>query len=453
MAAKLPTTELVLLRRLAHEQLANRVPSIVAAVVRKGEIAWSGARGFVEGQKPGNDTQYRLGSITKSIVAANVLRLRDEGKLALNDPLDKHVPGTAFGSLTIAQLLSHTGGLTSESPGSWWERSVGDDWAALDASLATGAIKNRPGSRFHYSNVDYGVLGEVIARQRGISWFDAVRKEVLAPLGMSRTTDHPLAPHATGFAVHPFADVLLPEPSPDAGAMAPAGQLWSTVNDLARWTAFVGGDTGDVLSPETVAEMREMVAVDDTDSWSSGYGLGLQLIRQQGRRFAGHSGSMPGFLACTLIDPATQTGALVLANTTAGFAVAQLTIDLITLTDEHEPALPHEWKPSTVDPDLLSLTGLWHWGPTPYHLRVLPEGWFTLTPAQGNGRSSRFRPLGEDTWLGLDGYYAGETLRVGRNADGTPNHLDLVTFIFTRTPYDPSAPIPGGADEGGWRIE
>jgi hypothetical protein len=196
--------------------------------------------------------------------------------------------------------------------------------------------------------------------------------------------------------------------------------------------------------------MREMVTVDDGDAWNIGYGLGLQLVRHEGRRFAGHTGSMPGFVACTMIDPATQTGALVLANTTAGVAVVQLAIDLVTIAEEHEPALPPDWRPSTVDPKLLPLTGLWHWGPTPYHLRLLPEGSFALSPVDSPGRASRFRPGGEDVWVGLDGYYAGETLRVGRASDGTPNHLDLVTFIFTRTPYDPSAPIPGGVDERGW---
>jgi CubicO group peptidase (beta-lactamase class C family) len=446
----LPTTDLALLRRLAHEQASTRAPSVVAAVIRDGELAWWGGRGFVDGERPDDNTQYRLGSITKSIVAVNVMRLRDEGKLDLNDPLEKHVTGTSFGSATIAQLLSHTSGLTSESPGSWWERSPGADWAALDKSLATGAIKNRPGSRFHYSNVGYGVLGELVARYRGTGCLDAVHAEILKPLGMSRTTPDAQAPHTTGYAVHPFADVLLPEPSPDAGAMAPAGQLWSTVNDLARWTAFVGGHTGDVLSPDTVAEMREMVTVDDGDAWNIGYGLGLQLLRHQGRRLAGHTGSMPGFVACSLIDPATQTGALVLANTTAGVAVVQVAIDLITIAEEHEPALPADWRPSTVDPKLLPLTGLWHWGPTPYHLRLLPEGSFMLSPVDAAGRASRFRPDGEDAWIGLDGYYAGETLRVGRASDGTPNHLDLATFIFTRTPYDPSAPIPGGVDETGW---
>ncbi|GHF43749.1 CubicO group peptidase (beta-lactamase class C family) [Amycolatopsis bartoniae] len=449
----LVTTESALLRRLATEQAAARVPSIVAAVVRDGEVVWWGARGSVDGTPPDDDTQYRLGSITKSLVAVLVMRLRDEGRVDLNDPLEKHVPGTSFGSSTVGQLLSHTGGLTAESPGSWWERTPGGDWAALQASLASDAVKNRPGSRFHYSNVGFGVLGELVARHRGRSWLEALRVEVLAPLGMTRTTPHPSGRHAQGYAVHPFADLLLPEPSPDAGAMAPAGQLWSTVRDLARWTSFVGGDTGDVLRPETMAEMRAVATVEDGDSWTSGYGLGLQLVRHQGRRLAGHTGSMPGFLATNLVDEVSGTGALALANTTSGPAILGLVVDLIGLADEHEPKLPPEWRPSEVDRGLLELTGLWHWGPTPYLLRLIPGDLFELTPVRGSGRASRFRRVGQDEWLGLDGYYAGETLRVGRGADGVPLYLDLVTFVFTRTPFDPAAPVPGGVDDGGWRVE
>jgi CubicO group peptidase (beta-lactamase class C family) len=450
----LPTTDLALLRRVATEQATNRAPSLVAAVVRDGELVWSGARGFVDGiggEQPDDDTQYRLGSITKSLVAALVLRLRDEGGLDLNDPLDKHLPGTAFGATTIAQLLAHTGGLTAESPGSWWERSEGNDWPALESSLSTGEIKHRAGRRFHYSNVGYGVLGELVARMRGTSWLDALRTEITGPLGMSRTSPHPEGKHAPGWAVHPFADVLLPEPAPDAGAMAPAGQLWSTVRDLARWTAFVGGHTGEVLHPDTVAEMREVAVVDDGGSWTAGYGLGFQLVRSGGRRLAGHTGSMPGFVSCSLIDPATGTGALAMANSTAGVAVVPLVLDLIAIVDDYEPRLPDEWRAVATDTRQLELTGLWHWGPSPFHLRLLPGGGFNLAPTEGSGRASRFRPLGEDEWLGLDGYYAGETLRVVRGADGRPQHLDLATFIFTRTPYDSAAPIPGGVDEQGWR--
>lgn len=447
----LPTTEFALLRRVATEQADGRAPSLVAAVIRDASIVWSGARGFVDDATPDEFTLYRIGSITKSLVAVVVMRLRDEGRLDLNDPLDKHVPGTTFGDATVGQLLSHAGGVGSESPGTWWERSPGGDWSDLSAELSGEDLKHRPGRRFHYSNLGYGALGELVARLRGRSWLDAVRAEVLDPLAMSRTTAQPNGPHARGLAVHPFADVVLPEPAYDAGAMAPAGQLWSCVRDLANWTAFVGGRTGEVLHPDTVAEMREAAVIDDSGPWTAGYGLGLQLVRVGGKRLAGHTGSMPGFLACTLIDPATQTGAVALTNTTSGVGILSLAADLISLADEHEPPLPQQWRPARIDKALLELTGLWHWGPAPYHLRILPNGWLDLAPAGGPGRTSRFRPLDHDRWLGLDGYYAGETLTVHRDTAGTPHHLDLATFVFTRTPYDPSAPVPGGVDEAGWR--
>ena len=314
--------------------------------------------------------------------------------------------------------------------------------------------RHRAGERFHYSNVGYGALGQLIAELRGTSWTSALAEEVLAPLEMTRTTTMPAAPHAPGLAVHPYADVLMPEPTPDAGAMAPAGQLWSTLTDLARWVRFIGGDTGGVLAPETVAEMRFPAAVEDGSAWTSGYGLGLQTFRSEGRQYAGHGGSMPGFLASVVVDPATTTGALAMTNTTAGVGVSALTFDLIKLADEYEPALPVEWVPQPSVPSaLLALTGEWFWGPIPFVLRLLGDGWLDLRPASGAGRGSRFRPVREDVWEGLEGYYAGETLRLHRHADGSPHHMDLATFVFTRTPYDPTAPIPGGLDMGTWPTE
>ncbi|WP_432934043.1 serine hydrolase domain-containing protein [Microbispora sp. CA-135349] len=445
-------TARALLRRLAAEQAESRVPSLVAAIVRDGEIAWFGARGRVGDEPPTRDTQYRIGSITKTFVATAVMRLRDEGRLDLLDPLDKHVPGTPLGDVTVAQLLSHSGGLTAESPGQWWERTPGVPAGDLIAALGPESARHRPGRRYHYSNLGFALLGELIARKRSAPWDEVVREEILEPLGMRDTTPRPRAPHATGYAVHPWADVLLPEPENDHGAMAPAGQMWSTAADLARWAAFMGGDTGEVLRPATVAEMREPAVVDDGDIWTRGYGLGLQLARHIGpggpRRLAGHTGSMPGFLATVWADPADGVAVLWMANTTSG--MRNLDTALLDILAEHEPPLPAEWSPSPVDEDLLALTGPWYWGPTPYVLRVLPHGGLSLTPVSGQGRASRFVRQADGTWLGLDGYYAGETLRVVRSPGGV-THLDLNTFVFTREPYDPAAPVPGGVDPAGWR--
>jgi hypothetical protein len=90
--------------------------------------------------------------------------------------------------------------------------------------------------------------------------------------------------------------------------------------------------------------------------------------------------------------------------------------------------------------------GVWFWGPAPYVLRASGAGLLHLGPLPGrHGRSSRFAARDDGTWVGLDGYFAGEPLRIAED------HLDLGTFVFTRTPYDPEAPVPGGVDERGWR--
>lgn len=453
MSTVLPATEQDLTRRIATEQRDRRVPSLVAAVVRDGGPVWTGARGRVDGEPPTDDTQYRIGSITKTFVGVLVMRLRDEGLLGLADPLSKYVPGTGFGDRTIGQLLAQASGITAEPPGEWWERSPGRDWAEVAAATGPETVKLRAGRQFHYSNLGFGALGEVVARLRGSDWWSVTRSEILAPLGMDRTTPMPEAPHASGWAVHPWADVLMPEPAHDAKGMAPAGQLWSTVTDLARWTAFLCGDTGGVLAPDSLAEMREPAVVEDGSTWHSGYGLALQLLRDRGRSLAGHTGSMPGFLAAIWAHPEESTGALVLMNTTSGVPVSTLAADLVDILARHEPRPPAEWRPLTsVDPDLLALTGPWYWGPAGFALRLGAGNWLELGALTNPAAVRfRFRPNGDGTWTGLDGYYAGEKLRVVRREDGTVSHLDLNTFVLTRTPYDPSAPIPGGLDADGWR--
>ncbi|WP_220187931.1 serine hydrolase domain-containing protein, partial [Pseudonocardia pini] len=310
----LPSTERLLLARVARAQRDGRCPSLVAGVVRDGGLAWSAGRGAVE--EPATDVQYRLGSISKTVCAITVLRLRDEGLLDLSDPLERHLPGTPLGDRTLTQLLSHTGGVTSESPGPWWERTPGGDLAALGLTEADGVLP--AGRRFHYSNLGFGLLGELVARARGRSWDEVARDEVLHPLGMRRTTPRPTGRAAQGYAVHPWSDELLPEPEHHAGVMAPAGQLWATATDLGRLGAFLLGDGGDVLGPATIEEMTLPAGVDFSGpNWSS-YGLGVQVQRHEGHTLVGHGGSMPGFLAGLWADREDRIAALALANVTTG---------------------------------------------------------------------------------------------------------------------------------------
>jgi CubicO group peptidase (beta-lactamase class C family) len=435
----LPSTARTLLARTARVQRGGRAPSLVAGVVRAGGLAWSAGRGDVP--EPHTDVQYRLGSISKTITAVVVMRLRDEGLVHLDDALDQHLPGTPFGDRTIGQLLSHLAGASAESPGGWWERTPGgslEDLALGKDDIVLGAAR-----RFHYSNLGFGLLGELVARKRGTSWEDAVTTEVLAPLGMTRTTPRPTAPAAPGLAVHPWADVVLPEPEHDAGVMAAAGQLWATLADLGRFAAFLLGDTADVLDPATLEEMAVPAGVDSSAPGWSAYGLGLQVLRVDGRTLVGHGGSMPGFLAGVFVDRQEQTGAVSLANTTTGLDA--VVFGLLEDLRAAEPRIVEPWTPSP-SPVPLDRLGVWFWGPSPYALRSIGGGLLHLGPLPGRpGRASRFSRRDDGTWVGLDGYFAGEALRIAED------HLNLDTFVFTRTPYDPAAPVPGGVDGRGWR--
>jgi CubicO group peptidase (beta-lactamase class C family) len=450
----LPGTRRALLHRIAVAQAEGRAPSLVAAVVRDGQAVWHGARTSVDGHAPDENVQYRIGSITKTFTAVLVLRLRDAGALDLEDPLEKHLPGSGAGEATVAQLLAHTGGLAAESPGPWWERTPGSLRPELTDVLGSQPVLHPAGRRFHYSNPGYSLLGALVEELRGAPWDDVLRREVLEPLGLHRTSARPQHPHAGGWAVHPWADVMLPEPTEDFGRMAAAGQLWSTTGDLARFAAFLAHGDDRVLSAETLREMRTPAAPAElTDLVDGGtYGLGLRIENQGGRLLVGHSGSVPGFLASLTLSVADDVAAVVLANCTSGPMVSQVATDLVRIVAEAEPRIPEPWKPlRDVDRSVLELAGQWYWGTHPFALRITADGLVSLGPLSGGGRRSRFRVNGDGTWTGLEGYFAGEVLRAVRRPDGTVDHLDLGSFVFTRQPYDEGADVPGGVDPEGWR--
>ncbi|MEU3514253.1 serine hydrolase domain-containing protein [Streptomyces sp. NPDC006654] len=450
----LPATRRALLHRIAVAQAEGRAPSLVAAVVRGGRTVWHGARTSVDGHGPDENVQYRIGSITKTFTAVLVLRLRDEGLLDLGDPLEKYLPGTGAGEATIIQLLAHTAGLAAESPGPWWERTPGSLRPELSDVLGEQPLLHPVGRRHHYSNPGYTLLGALVEELRGAPWEQVLQREVLEPLGLDRTSAQPQAPHAGGWAVHPWADVMLPEPLEDLGRMAPAGQLWSTTGDLARFAVFLTAGDDRVLSAESVREMRVPAAPAEPADVLDGatYGLGLQIQRRDGRLLVGHSGSLPGFLAGLTISVDEDVAAVVLANCTSGPLTSTVGADLVRIVAEAEPRIPEPWRPlNRVDPAVLELAGQWYWGTHPFVLRVTADGLVSLGPLSGAGRRARFRPNGDGTWTGLEGYYAGELLRPVRRPDGVVSHLDLGSFVFTRQPYDETSPVPGGVAPEGWQ--
>jgi CubicO group peptidase (beta-lactamase class C family) len=428
----------------AREQATARMPSLVAGVVRDGALVWDGWHGeHTGGPPPGSDLQYRIGSITKTMTAVLVLQLRDVGALDLGDRLDAHLPGAPFGDRTLRALMSHSSGLPSEPPGPWWERSAGVDLTALTDALTDAAAPLPVGQQYHYSNLAWALLGEAAARRGGDSWWSQVERRILRPLGMERTTYLPVAPAATGYSVHHFAGTLTEEPATDTRAMAPAGQVWSTIADLARYAAFLAGGHDEVLSPQTLEEMAIPQSGAAETGLEVGYGLGLRLVSGGSGTLVGHTGSMPGFLAGLLVDPVRRTGAVCLANGTSGMRCEGLPRDLLQTLEDAEPTVTPPWTPTTAVPEAVAeLLGVWHWGNTALAFGYDGEQ-LTVADLGDNVLTYRFRPEPDGSFLGTLGYHIGERLRVVRTADGSVSHLECATFVYTRAPYDPAAPIPG----------
>jgi len=428
-----PDTAAALYADVAAAQSEWKLPSINAGVLQDGKLAWTGSRGKIadgQGLAPGPDVQYRIGSITKTLTAVLVMQCRDEGLLSLNDAVGKHLPGVAFGDLTIRQLLAHSGGMNAEPEGAWWERNPGVSFETLTAAMDESQAVGKPDRRHHYSNLGYALLGEIAARLRGAAWMELVASRILDPLEMRRTTYFPVRPAAQGFSVHPFNGRHEQEPAYDAGAMAPAGQLWSTIEDLAKYAAFWIDPGYDVLNRDTVDEMAAPTAGDPREALAASYGLGLRMHADDPHLFVGHTGSMPGFLAGLFVDRARRLGGITLANATTGGVrgVPMLAIDLLRTLASYEPPVAAEWLPEPELSQGSELLGPWYWGNTPYLLTVA-DGTLLLRGLNG-GRQSRFIPEGRDLYRGLDGSFAGEYLRVI-----APDHLDLATYTLTRTPY------------------
>lgn len=417
---------------VAAAQAIGRAPSLVAAVIRDGEVVHVSGAG--QTPPPSRDTQYRIGSITKTMTAAAVLGLRDEGRLSLDDPIGQYVSGLppAAGRRRLRELLSHTAGLQAEPEGLWWESHADVSIADLVGALTESKVVFAPYERHHYSNLAFGLLGAAVVSVTGVSWWQAVRDRLLDPLGLRRTTYQAVEPFARGYVVHPWYQTLHEQPRHDHGAMAPAGQLWSTVDDLAKWAAFLASPAG------PAAEMAAPVVIYDSDRWTGGYGLGLNLWRQGERVFAGHVGSMPGYLAVVAVHRPSGTGAVALANsyTLNGMDIGDLGCALVAavLDGEPEPA-PAAWRPAPEPPaEVVELCGHWWWMGIGFEASWdAVRGELVLASLRPPRETWKFVRDG-GRWRGRDGSIAGEFLTPLRDETGAVTALDIATYVLTRSP-------------------
>jgi len=418
-----------------REQRDKRLPSVAAAVVRDGDTIWEtavGAADVAEKRDATPETQYRVGSITKTFTAAAVMHLRDAGKLGLDDTLDVHIPGAAHAP-TIRGLLSHTSGMQRETQDDGWLTLRFAPAEELVATLGDAEQVLPSGARYHYSNLAFALLGIVVERASGVPYTEYVRTRILKPLGLRRITFEPEQPAAVGYLVDAFREGAVPERGVETGAWISAGQMWGTVGDLCRWAAFLASPDESVLSRATVEEMRTVQTIADHDRWTSGYGLGLALRRDGERILAGHGGAMPGFIAGVLVSPSDRIGAAALTNSSEA-EVEPLVVQLIARTVDVWPVTPEPWRFEELPPvDVESMLGIWWLEGTQMTFRWRDgklEGRIVGIPDWRP--SSVYEREGDDRWRTVSGPEQGEVLRVERGADGAVTRMIWAGYPVTR---------------------
>lgn len=272
------------------------------------------------------DTTFQIGSIGKSMTALAVLQLAQAGRLDLNAPVSAHLPWFAlpsrFGPVTLRHLLSHTAGLpagTDFTPAARYE-----GFALRETEAAW-----EPGSRFHYSNTGYKLLGWLLEDITGQDYGSVIRRRVLEPLGMTAT--EPVITHATR---HRMATGYVPlhddRPYRQSDILIPAtwmeypvgdGSQASTANDMARyarvWLNGGRGEIGPVASPALYSMMTTpAISMSRGDAYQHDYGYGFGIISHQadGHHFIGHGGSTVGFRAIMLTDQTDGLGVVIMCN-------------------------------------------------------------------------------------------------------------------------------------------
>ena len=437
----MPEAELLLRfdRLLGKAQSEQRMPSVSACVFRGDEIVWERVIGVADIDARHDATAdhvYRIGSITKTFTAVLIMQLVNEGRIALDAPMRTYLPEAPVGP-TIRMALSHMTGLQREPPGEIWETMVSPTREELIAGLEDAEFVLAPGETWHYSNLIFALLGEIVMRCRGATYADVLQSRILDPLGLTRTSLRPDEPKARPYYVHPHTDTASIEPDPEVTeSLGAAGWLWSTAAELARWGSFLAAGDDAVLPKPSLDLMARVQTMAEEATWSVGWGLGLELCRRGDRVLVGHGGAMPGFLAAIFVHRAESIGAVVLANTGAEADPEGLALDLAVAALEGLPAEPKRWRPgATVPPELDGILGQWWIEGEAMALSFRDDRFRAeMVGARSDRTVSWFEADGVDRWRVVEGRERGELLRAVRDEDGTVTKLYFATYPMTRWP-------------------
>jgi len=322
-------------------------PGAVLGVVVDGELVWVKAAGVRE--KTNNapvtpDSVFRIASMTKSFTAMAILKLRDEHKLSLDDPVAKYIPELARLSyptsdspvLTIRHLLTHSEGFPEDNP--WGDRQLAQSDDTMRSWLRAGIpFSTTPGTAFEYSNYGFAILGQIVAKVSGRPYADYVRDNILRPLGMTASTFEqasvPTQHIALGYRRE--GDVWKPEPILAHGSFGAMGGLWTNAHDLARYVAFLMS----AFPPRDEAErgpIKRSSAREMQQAWrpspasafrptidgrlqlgvsAYGYGLGVSDDCRFGH-VVGHGGGLPGYGSLMRWLPEYGVGLIGMSNQT-----------------------------------------------------------------------------------------------------------------------------------------
>ena len=322
-------------------------PGAVLGVIIDGELVWvkaAGVRETTNNAPVTPETVFRIASMTKSFTAMSILKLRDEGKLSLEDPVSRYIPEIASlpyptsdsQVLNIRHLLTHSEGFPEDNP--WGDRQLAQSDKTIREWMRAGIpFSSSPGTIFEYSNYGFAMLGQIVAKASGRPYEDYVRDNILKPLGMNASTfEMSVVPRehiALGYRREDNA--WKPEPILAHGSFGAMGGLWTNAHDLARYVAFLMSAFPPRDEPErgpikrsSAREMQQIWRASPSSAFrptvdaplqmaSGGYGYGIGVSYDcRYNQYAGHGGGLPGYGSLMRWLPEHGVGLIGMANQT-----------------------------------------------------------------------------------------------------------------------------------------